>query len=239
MNRKLLIFAFLLSCQHFQPADPVLSERILLNETDMGFISREFFQIKVEIPITSYEVSGEKKRSECKAKAMVERERLSLPYLLEVNREKYNFGDGFFAYENSKEGKERRQRITNDSKTAVQPSVSAQGPDPMSLNNQNPTITSTSSNPLQSNSNLLQNPIDVRGNPQKEKESMEYSQTFAWFFESLFLYKEDYSNRGKCTFLFRNIQQKLYERVESSPILIKKRTQVYPNESIPQKLPTP
>ena len=41
---------------------------------------------------------------------------------------------------------------------------------------------------------------------------------FAWFLDTMFIYKEDYSNPEKCSFVFRNIQDKLYERVEKTKL---------------------
>lgn len=241
MNRKLLILTIVFSCKHFQPADPVLSERILLNESDIGFISREFFQIKVDIPVTSKELSGEEKRKECKERALIEKEKLTLPYLLDVQRGHYQYGEGFTAFESSKDGAKRRERIRASDQTSGIPPVSNLGENPVSRNSRSNEVlpqTNSSTNPLQSGSNQSKDPLDVRANPQTEI-PIEYSQAFAWFFDSSFLYKEDYSVRGRCSFLFRNIQPKLYERVETTEVLVKKWNSNEPIKADSKNLPNP
>ncbi|MCZ8341835.1 MAG: hypothetical protein O9301_02285 [Leptospira sp.] len=241
MNRKLLILTIVFSCKHFQPADPVLSERILLNESDVGFISREFFQIKVDIPVTSREVSGEEKRKECKKRALIERERLTLPYLIDTQRGHYERGEGFAAFDASKDGAKRRERIRSLDQNTGNPPVSILGDDPVSRNSrqsQTLSMNDSSPNPLQSSTNQSKDPLDVKANPQTDI-PIEYSQAFAWFFESSFIYKEDYSVRGRCSFLFRNIQPKLYERVETTEVLIKKWNSNEPIKANSKNLPNP
>ncbi|MCW7462268.1 hypothetical protein [Leptospira limi] len=219
MVRKLLILSLFCSCRLFTIADPNYVERALQNESDEGFISREFFQIKVEIPVTYREIAGKERREDCKKRAFVERETLSLPYLLKIQRQQHKFGEGFDSYSKSLEGKDRQTRlianapqITTATGTAATTSTT-QSVIPQSTQNPNTTSnTNTSSNP---NQNL----DGVRGIPQNQKQNdRENLHNFAWFFDSLHLYKEDYSDPTKCAFLFRNIQPKLMERVEKTPI---------------------
>ncbi|TGL90868.1 hypothetical protein EHQ68_05495 [Leptospira congkakensis] len=222
MVRKLLILSLFCSCRLFTIADPNYVERALLNETDEGFISREFFQIKVEIPVTYKELSGLGRREDCKRKAFVERERLSLPYLLKIQRQKHKFGEGFSEYSQSLEGKDRDARlIANAPQIPTVPGAVTQATPTQSGATAQTTTgsqgqTTTNSSQTQSNS---QNLGEVRGNPQAPKENpIENLHNFAWFFDGLQLYKEDYTDRTKCAFLFRNIQPKLMERVEKTPI---------------------
>ena len=220
MVRKLLILTLFSSCRFFTIADPNYVERALQNETDEGFISREFFQIKVEIPVTYREISGRERREDCKKRAFVEREMFALPHLLKIQRQKHRFGEGIDSYSLSLEGKDRQTRLVNNAPqfpattgmgttaTTTQ-STSSQSPLGMSTNQ-----TTNDPNAL---TKPKQNLDEVRGNPQKEK-GHENLHNFAWFFEGLVLYKEDYSDPTKCAFLFRNIQPKLMERVEKTPI---------------------
>lgn len=41
---------------------------------------------------------------------------------------------------------------------------------------------------------------------------------FHWFLEGMFLYKEDYSEKEKCSFVYRNISKNLYQRTISTKI---------------------
>lgn len=221
MLRKLLILSLFCSCRLFTIADPSYVERALQNETDEGFISREFFQIKVEIPVTYKEISGVARREDCKRRALVERELLSLPFLLKIQRQKHKFGEGFNEYSQSLEGKDRSARLIANapqSPTTVGTGIQATGTQNTSSSGQTTQQAQTTTNSAQ-----LQGPGqnlgNVMGNPQgKPENTSENLHNFAWFFDGLTLYKEDYSDRTKCAFLFRNIQPKLMERVEKTPI---------------------
>ncbi|MBM9590265.1 hypothetical protein JWG41_07400 [Leptospira sp. 201903075] len=221
MVRKLLILSLFCSCRLFTIADPNYVERALLNETDEGFISREFFQIKVEIPVTYKELSGVARREDCKKRAFVEREKLSLPFLLKIQRQKHKFGEGFQEYAQSLEGKDRETRLISNAPqnpgaagTATTTTPATTTTLPSQLTPQAQTTTNTTQTQT-----MGQNLGEVRGNPQDKKENhIDLTHNFAWFFDGLNLYKEDYSDRSKCAFLFRNIQPKLMERVEKTPI---------------------
>lgn len=224
MVRKLLILSLFCSCRLFTIADPNYVERALLNETDEGFISREFFQIKVEIPVTYKELSGVARREDCKKRAFVERENLSLPFLLKIQRQKHKFGEGFNEYSQSLEGKDRNTRlIANAPQNATAAGTGALATTTTQTTStasqsQSSTQGQTTTNTSQTQT-MGQNLGEVRGNPQDKKENhIDLTHNFAWFFDGLNLYKEDYSDRTKCAFLFRNIQPKLMERVEKTPI---------------------
>ncbi|EKJ85025.1 hypothetical protein CLV96_0885 [Leptospira meyeri] len=203
MVRKLLILSLFCSCRLFTIADPSYVERALQNESDEGFISREFFQIKVEIPVTYKEVSGVARRNDCKQRAFVERERLALPYLIQIQRQKHQFGESIDEYSKSLEGKDRQARlIANAPQTTT------------AIGAVSPTTTTTSPQPSAQQGQTATNTTQT----QKEN-TIENTHSFSWFFDGLVLYKEDYSDRTKCAFLFRNIQPKLMERVEKTPLL--------------------
>ncbi|MDF3820227.1 hypothetical protein P3G55_09965 [Leptospira sp. 96542] len=213
MVRKLLILTVFSSCSYFQPADPSFVERALQNETDMGFISREFFQILVEIPVSSKEISGTEKREDCKKKAYILREKTALPFLLDVQRGKYQFASGFSAYAKSGEGKDRFKSNSTPSQT-----TGANTTQPSGVQNTISPMGSTTPSNTQSGTTTdgKENLDKVSG--KSVNNGLEYSHNFGWFFDNLKIYKEDYSNKRKCTFLFRNIQSNLYDLVEKTPI---------------------
>lgn len=219
MVRKLLILSLFCSCRLFTIADPNYVERALQNESDEGFISREFFQIKVEIPVTYREIAGKERREECKKRAFIERESLSLPFLLKIQRQQHRFGEGLDTYSKSLEGKDRQTRLV----TNAPQMTTATGTIATTSTTQTVVPQSQQSVGTTSNTNTTPNPTQnldgVRGIPQTQKKNdRENLHNFAWFFDSLHLYKEDYSDPTKCAFLFRNIQPKLMERVEKTPI---------------------
>ncbi|MCW7464165.1 hypothetical protein ND860_04460 [Leptospira levettii] len=219
MVRKLLILSLFCSCRLFTIADPNYVERALQNESDEGFISREFFQIKVEIPVTYREIAGKERREECKKRAFIERESLSLPFLLKIQRQQHRFGEGLDSYSKSLEGKDRQTRLV----TNAPQMTTATGTIATTSTTQTVVPQSQQSVGTTSNTNTTPNPTQnldgVRGIPQTQKKNdRENLHNFAWFFDSLHLYKEDYSDPTKCAFLFRNIQPKLMERVEKTPI---------------------
>ncbi|MCW7472758.1 hypothetical protein CH369_07990 [Leptospira levettii] len=219
MVRKLLILSLFCSCRLFTIADPNYVERALQNESDEGFISREFFQIKVEIPVTYREIAGKERREECKKRAFIERESLSLPFLLKIQRQQHRFGEGLDTSSKSLEGKDRQTRLV----TNAPQMTTATGTIATTSTTQTVVPQSQQSVGTTSNTNTTPNPTQnldgVRGIPQTQKKNdRENLHNFAWFFDSLHLYKEDYSDPTKCAFLFRNIQPKLMERVEKTPI---------------------
>ena len=56
-------------------------------------------------------------------------------------------------------------------------------------------------------------------------DSKTHLQEFDWFFEKLFLYKEDYSQKDKCKFIYRNISPNLYEKVENTKLILPQKPQ--------------
>lgn len=207
MVRKLLILSLFCSCRLFTIADPSYVERALQNESDEGFISREFFQIKVEIPVTYKEVSGIARRNDCKQRAFVEREKLALPFLIQIQRQKHQFGESIDEYSKTLEGKDRQARLIANAPQTTTAFGTQTAASP---------TTTTTTNPQAS----TQQGQTATNTTQTQKENtIESIHNFAWFFDGLLLYKEDYSDRTKCAFLFRNIQPKLMERVEKTPLL--------------------
>ncbi len=210
MNRKLLILLFCASCSSIRPADPLLVEHALQNESDEGFLSREFFQVKVEVPLTYIEMSGRAKRDECRRVAFLKREEKVVPFLLEVHRDKYRFGDSIDTYNKSKLGKARLKRNASTTTIAGLPGATTTSATTSAIPGSTPVTGQTL--PLAQTTPLNSGP------PKEDPDRKVYSQVFSWFMNEMILYKEDYSDKSKCTFLFRNIQKDLFAKVENTVI---------------------
>lgn len=199
---KLVFFLFLLF-SFCKPADPNYRSKPLQNTDYTGFISRNFFQAVVEVPLTKEELTILEERKSCQREALKKRDGIVLLLLKKIamednwNRkerdlEKERASDTEKAKLKSDEFKktlaEAKSTSTDDTNTSASASASA-------------SIFDKKINPT----SKAKNPILNRGE-------------FAWFLDTMFIYKEDYSNPEKCSFVFRNIQDKLYERVEKTKL---------------------
>ena len=153
------IFCFLLIINlNCTISDPNYINKPLQNLTYTGFISRDFFQVVVEIPIDSKELPILKEREKCNQKAISERDRLTVPILRSIAASSFK----------------------NKTK------------EPSSFKNYK---------------TISKNYQISRGE-------------FSWFLDTMFLFYEDYSSRDKCTFIYRNIQDQLYAKVEDSTLVV-------------------
>ena len=80
-------FLFLILFVSCKVADPNYRIKPLLNEEYTGFISRTYFQVVVEVPITREEVSIEEERKICKKEAFFKRDKLVIPILKDIAME--------------------------------------------------------------------------------------------------------------------------------------------------------
>jgi hypothetical protein len=152
---SLLVILNVINCKI---SDPNFSKKLLLNTTYTGFISRDFFQVVVSVPILLEEKTIVKERETCLQRSIYERDKLTIPIL--------------------------RSIATNNVKNKEEYS-------------------------------------GIRINIGESKKKSELSRgEFSWFLDSMFLFKEDYSSRKNCTFVFRVIQDKLYEKVENVKLVI-------------------
>ncbi|HMV46070.1 MAG TPA: hypothetical protein PKD50_26350, partial [Leptospiraceae bacterium] len=175
-----------------KPADPNYRTKPLLNTEYTGFISRNFFQAVVEVPITKEELTILEERKSCLKDAIRKRDTIVLPLLKKIamedkwnDKERSLEKDRLSDSEKYKEKSEELKRNEN-AKSSEEASI----------------FDKKKTDPVQS-----KNPLMNRGE-------------FSWFLDSMFLYKEDYSNPEKCSFVFRNIQDKLYEKVEKTKLSI-------------------
>lgn len=58
---------------------------------------------------------------------------------------------------------------------------------------------------------------------------------FAWFLDSLVLFKEDYSQSGKCIFVYRIIKDGLFEKVQSTKLTLPQKSKVPTKNGVPKK----
>ena len=189
---KLVFFLFLLF-SFCKPADPNYRSKPLQNTDYTGFISRNFFQAVVEVPLTKEELTILEERKSCQREALKKRDGMVLPLLKKIAME-----DDW----NRKERNLEKER-TSDTEKAEQEKDEFK----KSLGEAKSTSADDASifDKKISSLSKAKNPLINRGE-------------FAWFLDSMFIYKEDYSDPEKCSFVFRNIQDKLYERVEKTKL---------------------
>lgn len=77
----LYLISIIIGCT---PVDPDFRVKPLRNSDYTGFISREFFQVVVEVDLQEMDGSIEKLREECQKESLVKRDKLALPILREV-----------------------------------------------------------------------------------------------------------------------------------------------------------
>ncbi|MCP5495435.1 MAG: hypothetical protein H7A23_12830 [Leptospiraceae bacterium] len=179
----LVLFFAILFCK---PADPNYRIKPLLNNNYNGFISRDFFQIVVEIPINPFfENSILEDRLYCKKRAYHIRDSLTLPILKNV------------AMQNEKNKK--RLKIQEKKLKAFQ----------KKQDNYTPKI-------IQEGYSESYDPEEITHSMIESKNPLLNRGDFFWFLDGMFLYKEDYADPKKCVYIFRNIQKGLYGKVEST-----------------------
>ncbi len=176
-----IIFYIIFFISNCSVSDPNYLKKTLLNVSHTGFISRDFFQVVIEIPIVTNELTILKEREWCAQKALQERDRVTIPILRSI------------AARSSK--------------------------------NKNKELTS-----IRSYKSFSKNFQTSRGE-------------FSWFLDSMFLFQEDYTSRSTCKFIYRNIQDDLYARVEDIYLVVpeetKKEKSKYIDPSAPATQQTP
>lgn len=189
---KLVFFLFLLFSL-CKPADPNYRSKPLQNTDYTGFISRNFFQAVVEVPLTKEELTILEERKSCQREALKRRDGIVLPLLKKIAMEDdWNRKERELEKDRASDTEKAKQKNDEFKKTLAE--AKSTSPDDASIFDKKIKGTTKS-----------QNPLVNRGE-------------FAWFLDTMFIYKEDYSNPEKCSFVFRNIQDKLYERVEKTKL---------------------
>ncbi|ABJ76849.1 hypothetical protein [Leptospira borgpetersenii] len=212
-----ICFLFLsIPCFHFVcvPADPEYREKVLENVRDTGFISREFFQILVKVPLPIKDAGIRELRNQCRKIAETKRDEIAVSILLTEIRENERIFNGALPPDLiSSLPLPLPGQITNTTSVSTTPpgsiavSGGSSGINQQTNTNQSPTTT------------MSTDPKAAERNKEKEKLLTQYilvyRGAFAWFLNSLFLFREDYTDTSNCTFIYRNIQKDLYSNVIS------------------------
>lgn len=183
----------LLTFYFCKPADPNYRSKPLQNTEYTGFISRTFFQAVVEVPLTKEELTILDERKSCMKEAMKKRDRIVVPILKKVAMEdKWNERERNLEKERADDKDKAKQK--EDEYLKSLPDAKSALPEDASIYDKKT--------------------VEAK----KAKSPMVNRGEFAWFLDSMFIYKEDYSDPEKCSFVFRNIQDKLFERVEKTKL---------------------
>ena len=186
------ILFILIILNYCKPADPNYRTKPLLNTEYTGFISRTSFQAVVDVPVTKDELTIMEERKTCLKEAVRKRDNIVLPLLKKIAMEdKWNRKERDLEKDRLSESEKYKQKSEEIEKNA-----NAKTAEEVSIFDKKKKETTNAKNPLLN-----------RGE-------------FSWFLDSMFLYKEDYSDPEKCSFVFRNIQDKLYEKVEKTKLTI-------------------
>lgn len=213
---EISIVFFLFSCV---PADPEYRQKVLENVRDTGFISREFFQILVKVPLPAKDAGIKELRTQCRKIAETKRDEIAVSILIREIRENDRIYGG---------------AIPADLSSSSAPALPSQISSTTSAASTTPggiAVSGSSSSTAGSNQSATNDPNSSQTrtassipDPQAEKKDKEkakqlaqdvlaYRGAFAWFLNSMFLFREDYTDSANCTFIYRNIQKDLYANV--------------------------
>ncbi|WP_061249257.1 hypothetical protein [Leptospira alstonii] len=197
------------------PADPEYRQKVLENVRDTGFISREFFQILVKVPLPAKDAGIKELRNQCRKIAETKRDEIAVSILLQEIRANEGIFRGSLPPD-----------LTSSSPPALPGQISnttSASSVPGSIAVSGTTNTMTSNQPANANPTSATTPLTPNTRmTEKDKEKKEklltqdilvYRGAFAWFLNSLFLFREDYTDTANCTFIYRNIQKDLYANV--------------------------
>jgi len=219
---------FNVQCSFIKPSDPNFRAKAFYNEQHSGFIADDFFQIRVETNLTVKEISLLDKRTDCRRRSYALRNELTVPILLnelkEIDSDRLK---GINRIRNS-----YAPAVANNQTGSLGAlSTPASEPVPYPLiplaqaqkNQPQQNIPGVANNP--NNKNLGANTagdLDEQsqsGNLFKPK--MEYLQSeFSWLLDAMVLYKEDYSEKEKCIFIYRAAKKGLYDKLEQTRLSV-------------------
>ncbi|PJZ28203.1 hypothetical protein CH378_19055 [Leptospira kmetyi] len=219
LSLSILIPFFLFACV---PADPEYRQRVLENFQDTGFISREFFQILVKVPLPAKDAGIKELRTQCRKIAETKRDEIAVSILLKEIRSNDRLYAGVMPDLSSSSSPALPSQITSTTSASTAPgsiavsgsATNATGTNPTANQNQSSTSGAASAT---SSSSLIPDPKSAAKDQEKAKllaqDVLVYRGAFAWFLNSMFLFREDYNDPANCTFIYRNIQKDLYANV--------------------------
>nr|WP_232371754.1 hypothetical protein [Leptospira ainazelensis] len=195
------------------PADPEYRQKVLENVKDIGFISREFFQILVKVPLPSKDAGILELRKQCRKIAETKRDEMAVSILIKEIRE----NDSLY-------GSLQADPTINNTNPALPSQITNttsvnSTPGGVAVSGASTNSATQSSNPYAPSTNSSAIPDPKAAEREKEKvkllnqDVLLYRGAFAWFLNSMFLFREDYSDPANCTFIYRNIQKDLYANV--------------------------
>ncbi|EPG64585.1 hypothetical protein LEP1GSC061_3796 [Leptospira wolffii serovar Khorat str. Khorat-H2] len=207
MTRFLLVLVALVLFENCEPADPEFRRKAWENVTESGFISNDYFQVVVTVPIPNQERPLLELREECKARAVRKRDELSINLILaQITEERKIFvGVG-----------------TNSSVPKYEPPL----PPAQAIRTPSSATPGTGSIATQTVQNAQNQTDDTEPQEKKEKKKTEivnadylaYRAAFSWLLDRLFLYREDYGDQKRCTLVYRIVEADLLKRILESPI---------------------
>ncbi len=216
---------FLKHCSFVKPADPNYRAVAFYNEQHSGFISKDFFQIRVEVNTTAKELPILSKREDCKRRSILIRNELTIPLLIKEVKDMENDRlRGINKIQKSYSADTKGQAQTNTATSLLaQPSQPVPYPlAPLAQVQKNrPQQTIPGQTPTPSIMDRKDEKEDEIKNKLLIKPKMEYLQgEFAWLLDEMKLFKEDYTKKEKCVFIYRAAKKGLYERLEETKLSI-------------------
>ncbi|WP_210410844.1 hypothetical protein [Leptospira sarikeiensis] len=204
MFRVLSVSFLLLILSSCEPADPEYRRKVWENLNDSGFISHDYFQVVVTVPVPNQEKPLLTLREDCKTRAIRKRDEISINLII--------------------------AQITEENKTWIGVGVNSTVPKYEPLPGPIQAVRTKSNSPMGAASIATQvvqtQEEDTGPEEKKEKKKTEiinadyltYRASFAWLLDRLFLYKEDYSDPKTCTMVFRIVDADLLKRTLETKI---------------------
>lgn len=200
-----------------EPADPEFRRKAWDNVSDTGFISREYFQVVVTVPIPNQERPILELREECRARALRRRDEITIPVIVTQLREERKY----------LRGTAEQTRVPAYIPPAQHPQVGVTGggvSPGMATASITPNQTQTPTTASQPGASTTPDRIDTQKEIEKKKKEnvnadfLAYRAAFSWFLDKFFLYREDYTDPKRCTLVYRIVEADLLERILESPI---------------------
>lgn len=209
MKRVLQVLLFLFCMGNCEPADPEFRRKAWENVTDSGFISHEYFQVVVSVPVPNQERPLLELREECRTRAVRKRDELSIELIRAQLTEERKFLVGVGV----------NPKVPGYETPPVHPQAVRTGGTSSTPGGAATIATQT----IQAATPQNEESADRQKKENKKTEIVNadylaYRASFSWLLDRLFLYKEDYSDQKRCTFVYRIVEADLLKRILESPI---------------------
>ncbi|PJZ69387.1 hypothetical protein CH373_14030 [Leptospira perolatii] len=207
----LMLVFYLISCV---PADPGYRRKAWENTSDSGFISRDFFQVVVNVPIPKEEKPILELRKECKTLSLRMKDQISIPLLLAQIQEerKSKIGVGIGSKVPPYEPPPKPPQIARAGVVTQMGGMTQ--PSPQTQTATDPKDSNASTDASEKNKDSK---VQLKVN-QASSEFLAYRATFSWFLDGLSLYREDYTDPNRCRFVYRIVQTDLFKRITDTDL---------------------